>query len=96
MAVAYHAEDEEPMMDLIADTKTYMDVPPELFNDVAHEFTRDASLQFVRLYHHAKDGGWMPVPCREPILDLEQEMKDANEKGWSYIATLTSAGCGHA
>jgi hypothetical protein len=86
------------MMDMIMDAKTYMDAPPELFSDVAHEFTRDKSLQFVRLYHRTKDNGcdWLPVLCRDPVIDLEQETKNANQEGWNYIATLTDHGCGHA
>ena len=85
-------------MDMIQDGKTYMDAPPELIKDVSEAFAKDSAMCFVRLYHNPKEGGWLPVPCRDggPVIDLEQETKDANEKGWNYIATLTSHGCGHA
>lgn len=85
-------------MDMIQDAKTYMTAPPELITEVLDSFERDSSIRFVRLYHNPKESGWMPVPFRDGGIEtsLEQEMKDANDKGWNYIATLTSHGCGHA
>ena len=84
-------------MDMIVDATQYMNAPPELIADVDEAFVRDSSVLFVRLYHNPKDDGWLPVPCRDSaFVELEQEMKDANDKGWNYIATLTSKGAGHA
>lgn len=94
-------------MDLIQDGVLYMKTPPELFRDISDAFVRDSDVLFVRLYHNPKtmnhksgqeEEGWMPVPFSTgmTVVPLEQEMKDANEKGWNYVATLTSKGCGNA